>query len=321
MWRVGLCKFCACWRFVQRQRERNSHRGCWKRASRRPPWWSGRTPMRPERRFALTRRGFSSPTSTLRARQAARCAWSCIRASTNQEIYTAHVVRASQQADLALLKVAKATFTMLPIGHSEALRETMPVTAFGYPFGTALAEKAGEYPGVTVTIGHVSSLRKRNGVLARVQLDAALNPGNSGGPIVNNQGEVVGVVQAGIPGSGIDLAIPTGVVNAFLQNRLSDPAPARENPAAAQSPHPSRCAGSAQTPLPSLCDSSRPARHYHAAPALRRPGRRCFAVRGGRGGYRRRGPLPASAPAQTAETGRLRCQPGPDRGLHPARLR
>ncbi len=168
----------------------------------------------------------------------------------NQEIYTAHVVRASQQADLALLKVAKATFTMLPLGHSEALRETMPVTAFGYPFGTALAEKGDEYPGVTVTIGHVSSLRKRNGVLARVQLDAALNPGNSGGPIVNNQGEVVGVVQAGIPGSGIDLAIPTGVVNAFLQNRLSDPAPSRENPAAANRPTPPDAPEAPKRPSP-----------------------------------------------------------------------
>lgn len=172
----------------------------------------------------------------------------------DQQVYTARVVRADRAADLALLKVEGATFTMLPLSRSDTLNETMPITAFGYPFGKALAEQEGEYPSITVSLGHVSSLRKRNGVLQHIQLDAALNLGNSGGPVVNNQGQVVGVVQAGIPGSGIDLAIPVSQVSAFLRSRSPD--------VAASSPQPANSTKSVQPVVPA------PARPTYRIPAV-----------------------------------------------------
>ena len=175
----------------------------------------------------------------------------------NQKVYMAHVVRVDTDADLALLKVTGNSFASLPLGRSDTLRETMSVTAFGYPFGTALAEKEGEYPSITVILGHVSSLRKRNGVLQHIQLDASLNPGNSGGPVVNNQGEVVGVVQAGIPGSGIDLAIPVSHVIAFLKNRSADVVTKAPSPA-----------NSARPVLPAAPAPSKPPHPIPAAPPV-----------------------------------------------------
>ena len=76
-------------------------------------------------------------------------------------------------------------------------------------FGTDLALKDGDFPNITVSTGHITSLRKANGKLSLIQLDATLNPGNSGGPILNDKGDVIGIVMEGIPGSGIrNLAIP-----------------------------------------------------------------------------------------------------------------
>ena len=134
-----------------------------------------------------------------------------------QTILRASVVRADKIVDLALLRVqAPRPLVMLEMGSVAGLIETSTVTAFGYPFGTELAEKKSDYPTVTVSIGHVTALRKSGGVLEHIQLDASLNPGNSGGPVVNAQNQVVGVVQAGIVGTGLNLAIPASRVTAFL---------------------------------------------------------------------------------------------------------
>jgi S1-C subfamily serine protease len=47
-----------------------------------------------------------------------------------------------------------------------------------------------------VNLGRITALRKLNGKLERIQLDASLNPGNSGGPVCNEAGQIVGVVQS-----------------------------------------------------------------------------------------------------------------------------
>ena len=129
----------------------------------------------------------------------------------DQKVVKATVLRADKEADLALLQARPAkdgdAFPALDLGDAADLFETMPVTAFGYPFGKMLADK-GESPSVTVTTGRVTSLRKSKGELHLVQLDNSLNPGNSGGPVLDEKGRVVGVVQAGIRGSGVNFAIP-----------------------------------------------------------------------------------------------------------------
>ena len=89
--------------------------------------------------------------------------------------------------------------------------------AFGYPFGTALATNKKERPAISVNLGRVTSLRKKDGELHRIQLDALLNPGNSGGPVLDKQGKVVGVVVSGVRGAGVNFAIPVSHTVKFLE--------------------------------------------------------------------------------------------------------
>jgi hypothetical protein len=129
----------------------------------------------------------------------------------------ARVVSVDMDNDLAILQAARPTkLTRLTLGSDDGLAETMPVAAFGYPFGSDLALKDGDFPNITVSTGHITSLRKVNGKLSVIQLDASLNPGNSGGPILNDKGEVIAIVMEGIPGSGINLAIPVRNLRSLL---------------------------------------------------------------------------------------------------------
>jgi S1-C subfamily serine protease len=132
----------------------------------------------------------------------------------------ASVVRRDDDLDLALLRVEGAKeLPTLTLGSTKGLHELMDVVAFGYPFGRDLAAARGEYPTVSVNMGNVSSLRRKDGELTRIQLDAAVSPGNSGGPLLDLKGTVVGVIVGRVEarfGAGIDLAIPVNHVSRFL---------------------------------------------------------------------------------------------------------
>jgi hypothetical protein len=135
----------------------------------------------------------------------------------NQRVLKARVVRRSPQLDLAVLRAADAKdLAVLPLGADDDLSELMEVVAFGFPFGRALSSDQQEYPAVSVNVGSITSLRRRGGALYRIQLDAALNPGNSGGPVLDGRGKVVGVVVEGIRGAGVNFAIPVHDVARFL---------------------------------------------------------------------------------------------------------
>jgi S1-C subfamily serine protease len=134
----------------------------------------------------------------------------------DQKAITARVLRSDLDADLALLQVEnQANLTGLELGRDDGLIETMETSAFGYPFGRAIAAK-GELPSVSVNLGRITSLRKRAGKLALIQLDVTLNPGNSGGPVLDRTGRVIGVVQSGVRGAGINFAIPVSRLAEFL---------------------------------------------------------------------------------------------------------
>jgi S1-C subfamily serine protease len=138
-------------------------------------------------------------------------------ALADQKVFKATVVRKDEKDDLALLRVdAAGELPALPLGDDERLAELSEVIAFGYPFGSALAVGSKEYPSVTVTAGSISSLRKKDGRLELIQLDVALNPGNSGGPVLDLSGKVVGVALGGIKGTQINFAVPVSRVSAFL---------------------------------------------------------------------------------------------------------
>ena len=116
------------------------------------------------------------------------------------------VVGADPAADLAVLKIDAGALVAAPWGDSESLEVGDEVLAIGNPYQFAR----------TVTAGIVSA-KGRQGVVGELghqeflQTDAAVNPGNSGGPLVNMMGEVVGINTAifGPAYQGISFAIPS----------------------------------------------------------------------------------------------------------------
>ena len=131
----------------------------------------------------------------------------------DEKKYPAHVLRTFPKSDLAVLKVdLDRKIPALKLGDDSTLFETQQLFAFGYPFGLDMANDEKSNPAISVNSGHVTSLRKDGDALWAIQLDAMLNPGNSGGPVLDEKGEVVGIVAAGLPGTGVNLAIPVSLL-------------------------------------------------------------------------------------------------------------
>src|SRR6266508_1740308 len=120
----------------------------------------------------------------------------------------AKVVGRDPKTDLALLKVDATGLPVIPLGDSSALQVGAPVMAIGNPFGLEQ----------TVTTGIVSATGRVIGEGPYddfIQTDASINPGHSGGPLINAQGQAVGVNTAIFSQSGgsvgISFAIPVNV--------------------------------------------------------------------------------------------------------------
>jgi serine protease Do len=124
--------------------------------------------------------------------------------------HSAQVVGIDPATDLAVLKIGAANLTAAPWGKSSDMEVGDPVLAIGNPFGLAS----------TVTAG-ILSATGRHAVVEHVnyqdflQTDAAVNPGNSGGPLVNMKGQVVGINTAivGPTYQGVSFAIPSDMVH------------------------------------------------------------------------------------------------------------
>jgi S1-C subfamily serine protease len=132
-----------------------------------------------------------------------------------RKLSNAQVVAGDEELDLALLRTDKKSSTFLRFGSGKSLRLTQPAWVAGFPFGTQAGLE------VTMTAGTISALRRdEKGQLRQIQLDASVNPGNSGGPVVDATGRVIGVSRAtiqGAVGSGMAVAIPSGVAQDFVK--------------------------------------------------------------------------------------------------------
>jgi S1-C subfamily serine protease len=137
-------------------------------------------------------------------------------------VSSATVVGMDIYSDIAVIKVDPETTTLRPVvlGSSSELTVGEPVAAMGNPFGLS----------DTLTVGIVSSLERTLDatggyvIIDMIQIDAAVNPGNSGGPLVNLKGQVVGVntaiqSQTGTF-SGIGFAIPSDTVKREIDDLI-----------------------------------------------------------------------------------------------------
>lgn len=133
---------------------------------------------------------------------------------TDDRSFDAEVVGSSRRLDLAMLRLRDAPAEDLltpPVGDSDALRVGELVFAVGHPWGRRGAVTAGIVSGL-------GSVGRPFGRARYVQSDAYLAPGNSGGPLVNARGEVVGV-NAMVSG-GLALAIPSNVAGAWASGGM-----------------------------------------------------------------------------------------------------
>lgn len=132
----------------------------------------------------------------------------------DEKLVNAEFVGVERGHDLALLRIPSAGLPPpLPVRSADTLYETQPLWVTGFPFGEQLGKN------VTVTACPVSSLRKTNGVLTRVQVHGDMQPGNSGGPVVDAHGNVVGVAVSIIRLTRINFAIPGDAVIALLHGQ------------------------------------------------------------------------------------------------------
>lgn len=121
--------------------------------------------------------------------------------------------------DIAVIQVTDPVPTIMVLGNSDALRQGEPVVAIGSPLGSYRN---------TVTVGVVSALNRNVGNDAPeglIQTDAAINNGNSGGPLLNARGEIIGINTLVVRGSsssmdtaqGLGFAVPSTIVRKIAE--------------------------------------------------------------------------------------------------------
>lgn len=114
-------------------------------------------------------------------------AYCSISVLTDRGAYAARLLRVDPENDLALLKIPSTGLPSVPLGQFHGISRQHPVWAFGYPLGREMGYS------LTTTGGHITAIQT-TGATRHFLMDAAVNPGNSGGPVVNDRGQVIGIL-------------------------------------------------------------------------------------------------------------------------------
>jgi len=133
--------------------------------------------------------------------------------------FNAKLVGTDPSTDLALLKINSAELPFLPFGNSDSLQTGEWVLAVGNPFNLESTVTAGI---VSAKGRNISILEDAYSIESFIQTDAAVNPGNSGGALVNTNGELIGINTAIITRSGkyegYSFAIPADLVKKVIRD-------------------------------------------------------------------------------------------------------
>lgn len=120
----------------------------------------------------------------------------------------AELVGSDERTDVAVLRVKGTNFPPLKFGDSDRVKVGEPVLAIGSPFGFDYSASAG-------IVSATSRTMSRENAVPFIQSDVALNPGNSGGPLFNQRGEVIGINSRIFSGTGgymgLSFSIPVDV--------------------------------------------------------------------------------------------------------------
>lgn len=138
----------------------------------------------------------------------------------NGRSYAGQILAQSQDCDVALMKIEAADLPSVALGNADRLTVGEEVSTIGHPLGALT---------YTLTVGHLSGMGRSvsNCPAQMLQIDAAINVGNSGGPLFNAQGQVVGIVTAKYSGQiqgstlveGLAFALPINYALPLLQGQ------------------------------------------------------------------------------------------------------
>lgn len=141
----------------------------------------------------------------------------------NKKSYTAKLVGTDPSSDLAVIKIEEKGLPFLLYGNSDQAKLGQWVLAIGYPLNLETTVTAGIISAKARTLG-LNARKSQTPIESFIQTDAAVNQGNSGGALVNTNGELVGIVSAIASPTGAyagySYAIPVNIVKKIINDLL-----------------------------------------------------------------------------------------------------
>lgn len=132
------------------------------------------------------------------------------------------------ERDVAVLKLSSKVTDPLTVVADLPLTETEPAWAFGFPVGTNIRMDASELPGPSVHSMRLERIERKGPKVKVIQLGGSPTYGNSGGPVVDAEGKVLGVLQAKVGDATIVYAVPSGSLMSLLKKEDTAKMVARE---------------------------------------------------------------------------------------------